>query len=98
MYRRAVARPLPKPDPAPLETDDVRVVGIGTAVWAVLFLVLLPFRARLVATGHGWWLWTCLVGTLLGLVGVGYCRRRRAAIGRDRAASEVAPPAREPLP
>lgn len=78
----------------------MRVVAIGTAVWALLFLGLLPFRERLADAGHGWWLWTCLVGTLLGLFGVAYCRRRRAAISRTRArAAEAAePPLREPLP
>lgn len=91
-----VARPPRRPDPPPLESDDVRVVGIGTAVWGLLFLGLLPFRARLDAAGHGWWIWTCLVGTVLGLVGLGYCRRRRTAPGR--AAETTEPPLREPLP
>lgn len=86
-----------RPDPAPLETDDVRIVGLGTAVWAVLFLGLLPFRARLDAAGRGWWIWTCLVGTLLGLAGLAYCRRRRNARTRGRAVETTEPPLREPL-
>ena len=74
-----------RPDPAPLETDDVRVVAIGTALWAVAFFVLLAVRARLAAHHTSWWLATCAVGVILGLAGVRYCQRRRAAISRDRA-------------
>ncbi len=74
------------------------VVGIGTAVWALLLLGLLPFRARLDAAGHGWWIWTCLVGTLLGLFGLVFCRRRRSASARGRADERAEPPLREPLP
>lgn len=85
-------------DPPPLETDDVRVVSLGTALWTALLVGLLPFRSRLAESGHGWWLWTCLAGTLLGLVGVAYCRRRRAAIARGGAAETTEPALREPLP
>src|SRR5664280_445857 len=76
-----------RPDPAPLETDDVRVVAIGTALWAVAFFVLLAVRARLAAHHTSWWLATCAVGVILGLAGVRYCQRRRApftAPGRGR--------------
>ena len=74
-----------RPDPAPLETDNVRVVAIGTALWAVAFFVLLAVRARLAAHHTSWWLATCAVGDASGLAGVRYCQRRRAAISRDRA-------------
>ena len=74
-----------RPDPPPLETDDVRVVAGGTAAWAVALVVLLVLR--LAGTDvAGWWLAMCACGTALGLVGVRYCQRRRAAIARDRAA------------
>jgi hypothetical protein len=62
---------------APLDVDGTRTVAVGTALFAVAFVVLLPFRHRLEAAGHGWWLWTCLAGFGLGLVGWEYCRRRR---------------------
>lgn len=67
-----------KPDPAPLETDDVRIVAIGTALWGVALLGL-GLAALLGAQVHGWWLVMCLCGVLLGLVGVRYCQRRRSA-------------------
>ena len=67
-----------KPDPAPLETDDVRIVAIGVALWGVA-LVVLGIASLLGAQVHGWWLVMCLCGVLLGLVGVRYCQRRRSA-------------------
>jgi hypothetical protein len=42
----------------------------GLVIWAVIGLAMLPFRDRLVAAGHGSWLWTCLAGFLLGIAGL----------------------------
>lgn len=76
-HRRAPTRREPPPDLAPVQVDDVKVVWVGTGSWALAFLVLLPFQGRLSDDGRGWWLWTCLAGFGLGLLGVAYCRRRR---------------------
>ncbi|WP_035798738.1 DUF2530 domain-containing protein [Kitasatospora mediocidica] len=78
-----------RPSPPPLETNDVAIVGAGTALWFLGFVVLLPFHSTLQAQGHGHgnWQWICLSGGLLGLIGLWYCRARRAAILRDRAAT-----------
>jgi len=65
-------------DVPPLDVDGVRAVGIGTVIWLVAFVAMLPFYGRLQETGRGWWLWTCLAGFGLGAIGVEYCRRRRA--------------------
>ena len=78
-----------RPDPPPLRTNDVRTVTIGTALWGVAFLVLLPFHARLSDDGRLWWLGTCAAGFGLGLVGLAYVRRRAAAITRDEAAERA---------
>ena len=88
-----------RPPPEPLEVDDVRVVATGTAIWGVLFLALLPFGARLYDAGRGTWLWTCLAGFGLGLLGIAYCRRRRDALRRDRRrrTEERTAPLQEPL-
>ena len=56
----------------------MRVVTVGTVLWAVAALVTFLLRHRLQAAGHGWWPWTCLAGVGLGLLGIEYCRRRRA--------------------
>ena len=61
----------------PLDVDGVRTLGAGTVAWLVAFLVLLPFYGTLREQHRLWWLWTCLAGIGLGLLGLEYCRRRR---------------------
>jgi hypothetical protein len=69
-----------------LETDDVKIVGGLTVLWAVALVVLLVLK--LAGTDvHTWWILMCLEGAVLGLVGVSYCRRRRDAIARDRSSA-----------
>lgn len=79
------SRRVPRPDPPPLETDDVKVVVVITSAWVLALVVLVVLRL----TGgevRDWWMGMCGYGIALGLVGVRYCRRRHAAIERDRAA------------
>ncbi len=62
----------------PLDVDGSRTVGLGVALWALAGVVLLVvYRDELDAGGNQWWLWTCLAGVGLGLLGWAYCRRRR---------------------
>ena len=79
-----------RPDPEPLETDDVKIVAGGTALWGVA-LVALGIARLAGADVHDWWLAMCACGFVLGLVGVRYCQRRRDAIARDRAVAETPP-------
>jgi hypothetical protein len=51
-----------------LTVDARRVVLVGTGLFLVAFLALLPFWAWLGRHGHRVWLWTALVGVLLGLL------------------------------
>ena len=70
----------------PLDADGVAVVTVGTALWWVAFLVLLVWPDH---AGHGGprgWLAITFAGGVLGLIGIWYTRRRRAAIRRSRAA------------
>ncbi|HVE64733.1 MAG TPA: DUF2530 domain-containing protein [Mycobacteriales bacterium] len=73
-----------RPDPPPLETDDVRAVAVGTALWAVALVALLPFQSHLREDGRLWWYAACAFGFALGLLGLYYVRRRAAAIARER--------------
>lgn len=66
-------------DVEPLDVDGVRTVGIGSVLWLVGFVGLLPFYGRLAEDGRAWWVWTCMAGAGLGLIGLEYCRRRRHA-------------------
>ena len=69
-----------RPDPPPLETDDVKIVAAGTVAWALAFVVLVVLR--LSGSGvHAWWIEMCAAGALLGLIGIRYCVRRRNALG-----------------
>jgi hypothetical protein len=73
--------------PEPLEGPVVATITGGTILWFVLFLVQLPFYGWFDDHGHAWWVWTCLAGAGLGLIGIWYVRGRDAAIKRAAAAA-----------
>jgi hypothetical protein len=85
--RRRPGRELPAV--RPFDVDGVRAVAAGTVLWAIGFVVLAVFRDDLDKEGLGWWLWTCLAGVGLGLLGLEYTRKRRDAIARARLRDEV---------
>lgn len=70
----------------PMEVDVSRIVLIGTALYAVAAVVLLAFHTSLTNAGHGRWPWVAVSGTVLGLLGLYYVKRRDRAIARDAAA------------
>jgi hypothetical protein len=75
--------------PAPLE-GNIRATVIGiTAVWAVAFLVQLPFYGRYADDGRTEWIWTCLAGVGLGFLGLWYVARRDAALRRAQSPAET---------
>jgi hypothetical protein len=76
-----------------MESDDVLVVTVGTALWAIGLAVTLVLHDRLSEHGNGDWVWIMAAGLFLGLVGIRYVRRRRAAL---RAAPTDASQADEP--
>jgi hypothetical protein len=98
LTREPAERPSPPP---PLEADDVLVVRVITAGWAVALVVLLIVRGSLPA-GQRWWVWTCVAGLAFGIFGLWYVPRlqrgrARAAAGRsDGDGSEAAPPQSAP--
>ncbi len=77
-------------DVDPLDVDGVRTVEVGTGLWLLAFIGLLPFYGTLADTGRTWWLWTCLAGFGLGLCGLEYVRRRRRARSEQDAAPDPA--------
>jgi uncharacterized membrane protein len=75
-----------RPDPPPLQTNDVLIAAVGAAAFAVAFVVLLFVPLD---SGDRWWRWVCLVGSLMGLFGCWYVphlHRRRAEAEARRAA------------
>lgn len=54
-----------------------RIVEIGTGIWFLAFLALLPFWGWLGRHDHRIWLWTCLAGWCLGLLGLAIMVRHR---------------------
>lgn len=73
----------------PMDVDGVRTMTVGTVLWAIAAIALLPFWGNLQDDGRTWWLWTAIAGLGLGLMGIEYCKRRREAL-RQRA-TEVGP-------
>jgi Protein of unknown function (DUF2530) len=63
------ARPQRKAPP-PLRVDTARVVLIGTALWAVALVVLLLLGDRVDPV----WIWTCVAGIGLAVIGLGIMR------------------------
>jgi hypothetical protein len=79
----AAATPPQLITPAAMQVDSRRVVLVGTAIWVLGFVVLLPFWGWLGHHDHRIWLWTCLAGAVLGLVGLFLVRKHRGE-GRTR--------------
>jgi hypothetical protein len=66
-----------------MQINEAKVIWIGIGLWAAAFLILLPFRKTLISDGHGWWLYTCLAGAGLGMLGLPMVGRRKAVIHRE---------------
>jgi hypothetical protein len=64
--------------PPPVQMNARRIVAAGTLLWFVAFVVLLPFWDSLGRHHHRIWLWTCLAGWVLGLLGWSLMTRHRA--------------------
>lgn len=60
-----------------MRIDARRVVAVGTIAWLVGFLALLPFYGWLGHHGHRVWLWTCLAGAVLGVLGYALMAKHR---------------------
>ncbi|HEX6468792.1 MAG TPA: DUF2530 domain-containing protein [Streptosporangiaceae bacterium] len=76
-----MARPR-RPEPPPLQTNDVLIAIVGTGAWAVALVVLLIVG---LPAADRWWLWVCAVGIGIGLFGIWYIPR----LHRSRAAFEA---------
>jgi len=86
------------PVPA-VDVDGIRVVTVGTVLFAVASVATALAYPQLAAEGRGWWLAVCLSGFGLGLIGLLYChnrvRQRRQGTGPTAPGSD---PAAAPAP
>jgi H+/Cl- antiporter ClcA len=80
-----------RPDPPPLQTNDVLVVAVGTVAWAAVLVVLLVIGLD---ETDRWWLWVCAAGIVGGLFAMWYIPR----LQRGRAAAEARRDARRQGP
>jgi hypothetical protein len=67
-----------RPDPAPVKTDDRKVVLVGLVLWIIALGVMLVLLAQLQESGLVWLLWTVVGGLVLGLVLLVYTARRHS--------------------
>lgn len=58
-----------RPDPAPVKTDDRTAFLTGSIAWIVLFGVALVLKPE--------YIWTCVAGLVIGLIGLGWSIWRR---------------------
>jgi len=63
--------------PPAVQINARRIVAAGTVLFFVAFVALLPFYGWLGDHDHRVWLWTCLAGWILGLMGYSIMRRHR---------------------
>jgi len=86
----AAAAAGPPPLPA-VRAGLAHIVVPVTALWFVAFVVLLFFTDDLRAHDAMIWLWTCLAGGVLGLIGLSiYFWQRRSARRGSRSANRMA--------
>ena len=69
-----------RPDPEPLETNDVVIITLGTAAWTVALVAILMFGGGMSGDRQASWARVSAAGVLLGLIGLRYVRRRRTAL------------------
>lgn len=63
-----------------METNELATIGVGTGLWAVALVVLLVVGDRL-GPDRQWWVWTCVTGLCLGVVGLGIVYHRARTMG-----------------
>lgn len=60
-----------------MQTNDVLAVTVGTVLWCVFLLALIPFHGTLRRNGLLWWYPMAVCGIGLGVLGLYVTRKRR---------------------
>jgi hypothetical protein len=66
-----------RPDPMPVRTDDQLAIYTGLALWLLGLLALLIVPAMLDLEYASWRIATCVIGLVLGVLGLIYTRFRK---------------------
>jgi hypothetical protein len=66
-----------RPDPLPVRTDTGTAIYVGLVLWALGLLALLLVPALLDVQYASWRIATCVIGVVLGLMGLIYVRLRK---------------------
>lgn len=88
------SNPTPTPASGPPPLPPVRA-GIGyivvpaTIAWSIAFVVLLLRTDSLREHNAMVWLWTCLAGAILGVLGLGLYGWQRSAVRRGRRGAQT---------
>ena len=69
------------------DEDAILPICLGTAVWALLLVILIIERDALAAHGTSWWLNVAIIGVVSGTGGIVFLVWRRRRL--DRRASGV---------
>lgn len=81
----------------PVQFSESTPVAVGTAVWALLFVIGLFLRPDLAESGREWWIWSAAAGAVLGVFGYLILRRRQTRLlARAQRESESAADSRTP--
>lgn len=85
----ATSTPAGPPPLPPVRGGIAYIVVPGTIVWFVAFVVLIFATDFLREHDAMIWLWTCLTGWILGLVGLGIFGWQRSAARRGRRGAQT---------
>ncbi|TAL41431.1 MAG: DUF2530 domain-containing protein [Salinibacterium sp.] len=66
-----------RPDPEPVQTDDRKAILVGIVLWVIGLAAAVFYIGPLTAAGDAWWLWTCVTGLALGVIGLLYTHWRQ---------------------
>ncbi|QCV95710.1 DUF2530 domain-containing protein [Acidipropionibacterium acidipropionici] len=72
----------------PLDQDGLTGAMVGTAAFLAAFVVCWIRLDALRTAGYGDWLWICLTGAALGIVGILYMSRRRHKLAANQSNSD----------
>jgi uncharacterized membrane protein YfcA len=70
LWNRAGRARVLRTPPTPMRVDARRVIAVGTLAWAATAIVLAVFWTWLGRHDHRIWLWTCVCGAILGVLGL----------------------------